>query len=291
MISDKVELYLCLSQAFLPPTTDAAYAALRDHLADDLGELASVSGYPVAAELTAWREAMDGIADQEALLVAYSRLFLVPGDAQPAINAGVYLDGTVNGNSVAAMEDCYRRCGLEPDRAQLADLPDHVARQLEFVAYLYAEAAARERGEAAADLPVSAGEFLATFVARWAPAFRADLEAATARFGLDANPYVALARILEAAARSDAVAPRPQALDRVAEEIAERRAQAAVQGLGAADLARIRALLEADGLATDHLSIPLAARDAAVGMERLAVPQARRHASIGAQPKALGGGD
>jgi TorA maturation chaperone TorD len=291
MISDKAELYLCLSQAFLPPTTDAAYEALRDHLADDLGELASVSGYPVAAELTAWREAMDGIADQEALLVAYSRLFLVPGDAQPAINAGVYLDGTVNGNCVAAMEDSYRRCGLEPDRAKLADLPDHVARQLEFVAYLYAVAAARERGEAAADLPVSAGEFLATFVARWAPAFRADLEAATARFALDANPYVALARILEAAVRVDVIAPRPPALDGVAEEIAERRAQAAVQGLGESDLARIRALLEVDGLATDHLAIPLAERDAAVGMERLAVPQARRHAPIGVPRTGLGGGD
>lgn len=291
MNSDKVELYLCLSQAFLPPTTDAAYEALRDHLADDLGELASELGYPIAPELLAWREAMDCIADHEALLVAYSRLFLVPGDAQPAINAGVYLDGAVNGNSVAAMEDCYRRCGLEPDRTQLADLPDHVARQLEFVAYLYAVAAARERGEAAADPPVSAGEFLAMFVARWAPSFRADVEAATARFRLEANPYVALARILEQAARLDAVAPRPQASEEVADDIAERRAQVAGQGLGEADLARIKALLEADGLATDHLAIPFAERDAAVGMQRLEVPRARRHAPIGAPHTALGGGD
>ena len=291
MNSDKGELYLCLSQAFLPPTTDAAYEALRDHLGDDLGELASELGYPIAPELLAWREAMGCIADHEALLVAYSRLFLVPGDAQPAINAGVYLDGAVNGNSVAAMEDCYRRCGLEPDRTQLADLPDHVARQLEFVAYLYAVEAARERGEAPADPPVSAGEFLAMFVARWAPSFRADVEAATARFALGANPYVALARILETTARCDAVAPRPQALDAVAEDIVERRAQATAQGLGEADLARIRALLEADGLATDHLAIPLAERDAAVGMELLAMPQSRRHSPIGAPLTALGGGD
>jgi TorA maturation chaperone TorD len=291
MSSEKAEFYFCISQAFLPPTTDAAYEALRDHLADDLGELASVLGYPVAAALAAWREAMDRVEDREALLVTYSRLFLVPGDVRPAINAGAYLDGAVNGSSVAAMEDCYRRCGLEPDRAQLADLPDHVARQLEFVAYLYTVAAARERGEAVSDPPVSAAEFLATFVARWAPSFRADMEAATACFGLDANPYVALARILEAAARCDTDAPRPQALDGVAEDIAERRAQAAAQGLGEADLARIKALLEADGLATDHLAIPLAQRDAAVGMERLAVPQARRHAPIGVPRTGLGGGD
>jgi TorA maturation chaperone TorD len=291
MSSEKAEFYFCISQAFLPPTTDAAYEALRDHLADDLGELASAPGYPVAASLGAWREAMDRVPDQEALLVTYSRLFLVPGDVRPAINAGAYLDGAVNGSSVAAMEDCYRRCGLEPDQAQLADLPDHVARQLEFVAYLYAMAAARERGEAVTDPPVSAGEFLAMFVARWASSFRADLEAATARFGLDANPYVALARILEQAAGLDAVVARPRALDEVAEDIAERRAQAAAQGLGEADLARIRALLEADGLATDHLAIPLAQRDAAVGMERLAVPQARRHAPIGVPRTELGGGD
>jgi serine/threonine protein kinase len=98
-------------------------------------------------------------------------------------------------------------------------------------------------------------------------------------------------RILEAAVRVDVIAPRPPALDGVAEEIAERRAQAAVQGLGESDLARIRALLEVDGLATDHLAIPLAERDAAVGMERLAVPQARRHAPIGVPRTGLGGGD
>ena len=291
MSSEKAEFYFCISQAFLPPTTDAVYEALRDHLADDLGELASVLGYPVAGSLAAWREAMDRVPDREALLVTYSRLFLVPGDVQPAINAGAYLDGMVNGSSVAAMEDCYRHCGLEPDRAKLADLPDHVARQLEFVAYLYNMAAARERNEALIDPPVSAGEFLAMFVARWAPSFRADVEAATARFGLDANPYVALARILEQAAGLDAVALRPRAWEGVAADIAERRAQAAGQGLGEADLARIRALLEADGLATDHLAIPLAERDAAVGMERLAVPQARRHAPIGVPRAGLGGAD
>lgn len=197
----KSEFFLCLARAFAIPQAADSLELLRDALPEDLAELAPDCGYDIGDPLSDYRAAMAGIPDGDRLLVVYSRLFLVPGDRHPSLNTGAYLDGTVAGGSVTAMETCYRRCGLEKDAA-VQDLPDHLSIQLEFVARLLA-AESHGRITGAAPPPIAAGAFLATFVAHWIGSFRADLEEAGRRFKLVDNPYRYLARILESAVRSE----------------------------------------------------------------------------------------
>jgi len=251
------EFYLCLARAFLAPVTPASFTAMREHLAADLEDLGATLGYPIAAPLRSYREAMAALPDQEHLLVTYSRLFLVPASALPAINAATYLDGTLNGGSVAALEDLYRRCGLAPDRACLHDLPDHVSVQLELVAYLYAAAATRDSGEETPELPVSAEDFLGSYVSRWAPGLHADLARATGRLGVGANPYLPLAAVLEAAVTAETgLAEWPNDPASTGRPSEGPRPGRAALGLSEADLEIIRQRLRAYGLSADHVMLP-----------------------------------
>jgi TorA maturation chaperone TorD len=273
----KAEFWLCLARAFLPPATEASQRALREHLADDLTELAHALNYPIAPEIDALRCAIAGLPGDEATLALYSQLFLVPGVAHPHINAAAYFDGAAHGGLLRQLAECYRACGLEKD-ASFADLPDHVVVQLEFTAWLFAVAAAREQGEAAPATPMHAADFIAAFVARWAPAFRHDLELAHARFALVDNPWLHLARVLETVARIEAdTAVASESLPTVDTDIALLRRQYAGRAPDAADLVRIRASLAADGLACDHIDVPPQARDSAAGLTPLHPPTPPRH--------------
>jgi TorA maturation chaperone TorD len=273
----KSEFFLCLARAFAIPQAAESLELLRDALPEDLAELASDCGFDIGEALADYRVAMTAIPDGERLLVIYSRLFLVPGDRHPSLNTGAYLDGTVAGDSVTAMETCYRRCGLEKDAA-VQDLPDHLAIQLEFVARLLAaESQAGITGTA--PLPITAGEFLASFVVRWIGPFRADLEEAGRRFKLPDNPYRHLARILESAVRSEVAlhpieaAPAPT----VDPEIARLRSQLAGKPITEEDLAIIRARLAADGLPSDHVAIPVDDRDRVMGLSTMVPPATPSH--------------
>lgn len=273
----KAEFWLCLARAFLPPSTESSQRALREHLADDLAELANDLAYPVAPEIDALRHAIAGLSGDEATLALYSKLFLVPGVAHPHINAAAYFDGAAHGGSLRQLVECYRACGLEKD-ASFTDLPDHVVVQLEFTAWLFAVAAAREQGEPAPEPPMHAADFLAAFVARWAPAFRRDLELAHARFELADNPWLHLARVLETVARIEAeTAVVSESLPTVDADIVRLRRQYAGRAPDAADLVRIRASLAADGLASNHIEVPPQARDSAAGLTPLSPPTPPRH--------------
>jgi TorA maturation chaperone TorD len=284
----KAEFWLCLARAFLPPDTESSRRALREHLADDLMELASALGYPVIQEIDALRNAIASLPGDADMLALYSKLFLIPGIEHPHINAAAYLDGTTHGGSLRQLVECYRACGLEKDES-FADLPDHVAVQLEFVAWLFAVAAARHQGEAAPDAPMGAPAFLAAFVSRWAQAFRCDLELAHSRFALSDNPWLHLARMLETASRIEAapdlagenVAVAGADMPTAEDDIALLRSQYAGRSPDAADLARIRASLAADGLASDHIAVPPQARDAAAGLTPLNPPAPPRHSLSG----------
>lgn len=285
--SGRAEFYLCLARAFAPPTGSGDLALLREELPGDLQELAAECGYDLADALADYRAAIAPVPDGEALLVTYSRLFLVPGDRHPALNTGVYLDGAVGGGSVRAMETCYQRCGLEKDEG-FPDLPDHLSVQLEFVAWLLGAEIAAAEGQATP--PLSAAEFLHSFVARWVRPFREDISAAEIRFGLDSTPYLALARILETAVLTDladlaAQVPAPHGLEaatdrapgQVDPEIERLRQQFAGRIMDEEDLAFIRERLAADGLPTGHVAIPVEARDRVMGMEAMTPPQPQSH--------------
>lgn len=233
------ELYLTLSRAFLAPDNEEAWVAMRDALADDLDELGVVLGHDIAGPVAGYRGSIAAIPDQASLLQIYSALFLAP-PRPVVINTGAYLDGVVNGGSVLAMEEEYRRWGVERNDG-FKDLSDHVSIQLEFIAHLYgcgatAKDVSEDRPDAAAE------EFLQSYVARWLPPFLRDLESQHERLdGLD-NPWRHLARVLRVLVPLDAGRGEPHGHAR--------------GEITAADIAVIARKLREQGLTTDHLPLP-----------------------------------
>ncbi len=269
----RAEFYLCLARAFLPPHTENDYRALAVYLADDLADLAGEIGYPISEPLAQLRAAFGALPEPLALLQLYSKLFLTP-PTPVALNTGRYLDGTVMGDSVQAVEGWYRRHGLERTES-FHDLPDHVTLQLEFVAHLFAgAAAARQAGDdpEAQRLEAEARTFLGTFVARWLPGFCAALERTPAERRLPA-PYLHLARILRAAVERDATVDTLRCAVAPAESTVT---PIAASGPTPAQLQEIARTLAAHGQSTEHLGIPLAARDAVLGFTRLTPPDLKR---------------
>lgn len=199
-LTDRAAFYLCLARVYLPPRESMAYDAIKRHLADDLSDLAAGLGYPAADIPRELRNAVAGIPDHLTLLQTYSSLFMAP-PAPVALNAGFYLDGAVMGRATAAIEKCYLQAGLTRSES-FHDLPDHIALQLEFAAYLCASEAA---GSAPA---IKADDFLATFVRYWLPPFVAALERAGAQEAL-AGIYLCLARVLQVAVDHDLRDYRP----------------------------------------------------------------------------------
>lgn len=267
----RADFYLCLARAFMVPQGEALFAALRDDLADEIEELAAGIGYPVTDQIGEYRWRMRGVSGADELLRVYSRLFLQPPRAVH-INTGVYLDGSFNGGSVAAMEEAYLAAGVGRSGGFL-DLSDHAAVQLECVSYLYSHTLACENLGTAYP---AAGQFIGRFVSRWAGPFRADLAQAERELDMPGEPYLPLARVLETAAALDAVqlAGDP-ARQRLANALASARHKQAEKGVTDADLAEIRRRLEERGLGTRHLDIAPGLRDAAQGWQRMVPPTPR----------------
>ena len=277
--AERGEFYLCLARAFLTPLQPEAFAGLREALADDLAELGESLGYTFADDLADYRRAIGAIADHAALLRRYSGLFIAP-PRSIRINTGSYLDGAVNGGSVAAMEAAYRACGVERD-PDFHDLSDHLSVQLEFVALLYFKCAEAIEGERAPPA-MRAGHFLHDYVARWLPPFIRDLEkeardGGTLTHASAPNPYLPLARILAAAVAHDAIAaPVSAAEQRAHNAISKARHDRAVRGVTGEDMALIARKLREKGLSIDHLAIAPELRDEAQGLTRKQPPSPRR---------------
>lgn len=273
------ELFLCLARAFAIPGDAVMCEAMRGALVSDLRELVAFRGASAAAWVEHLDTAMTALGDDGALDVVHARLFLVPGDRHPSLNTAAYLDGAIAGGSMHQMIECYAACGLQA-HSGFRDLPDHVTVQLEFVAWLYAARESARRGDG--PLPsLEPEEFLARFVARWAPRFRAELEQAGDHFNLVANPYLALAGLTEELAHelaADRLAAMQAKQSAAAgdEEITRLRAEFAQRGIGAAELAEIRARLAADGLGSAHVGVPLNERDETMGMQTLSPPEPSR---------------
>lgn len=199
----RAEWYVCLARAFLAPRADDDYRAFVRLLADDLAELGAVLGQPASPELEGLRASLRELPDHTALLELYSRLFLTP--PVPAhLNLGFYLDGSLMGPSVTAMEDAYHRHGLA--RAEgFRDLADHLAVQLEFLAYLHDAASQAPSREPAMHLVEEGARFRDRFLLPALPHLCAALEAAVARQHLPGT-YLHLARLLHRALEHEAAA-------------------------------------------------------------------------------------
>lgn len=273
-LTERGEFYLCLARAFLTPLQPESFIAMRDALADDLVELGESLGYDCAAHIAAYHAAIDATPQHLALLQCYSALFLNP-PRPVAINAASYLDGAHGGGTVTALEQTYLRCGLQRG-TDFHDLADHVAVQLEFVAWLYF-AGAEAMSAGSASPAVRPEHFLHAFVARWLPRFIQDLEQEAAHPEASANPYLALARILAAAVSADAMAEEIAPAERRARmAIGKARHERAERGVTEEDMAFIARKLREKGLSTDHLAIPPELRDEAQGYSRGTPPGPRK---------------
>ena len=171
------ETLLCLGQAFLTPKESERANALRDDLVPDLEALREATGVPAAGALDALASALRSTADAEGgLLRVYSRLFLAPPFPAP-LNAGIQLDGALMGQSTVEMERFYQRHGLTRDR-EFRDLPDHLALQLQFVAFLHAKAAETEDREECAAIAGDARYFVRQLMLSWFPGWLEQLDEA-----------------------------------------------------------------------------------------------------------------
>lgn len=268
-LQSRAEFYLCLAHAFLTPDSDAAWHGLRDALADDLDDLDATLALGIGAEIADYRAAIAATPDQPTLLAIYSALFLAP-PRPVAINTGTYLDGALNGGSVLAMEESYRRGGLERSEA-FKDLADHLSIQLEFVASRYLQSL-EGTGDA-----TEAEKFLAAFVARWLPPFIADLERERAA----PNPWLPLARLLHVAVQRDVAGAALAEPSRLQTALDKARHARATHGIDADDMAFIAQRLREKGLAVDHLDTPPELRDEARGWSRKVPPSPRRGSRLG----------
>lgn len=125
------ETFSRLAGCFYPPGP-----GLKSDLQDlpDVVESLSIQAAEAAGQLL---QSLDKQCPDE-LLKEYSRLFIGPFQLDAPPFGSVYLEsgGRLMGASTAEVSDLYRQCGLDlsPD---FKNPPDHVAAELEFLAYLY----------------------------------------------------------------------------------------------------------------------------------------------------------
>ncbi|WP_126443670.1 molecular chaperone TorD family protein [Sulfuricystis multivorans] len=189
--------WLTLANAFMPPKRPEVAAAFRDVLADDLEALGTALDLDLSVELADLRQAIAALSDDEALLVAYSHLFLQP-PLPASLNLGLYVDGALNGPCLDVLENAYRKIGIAK-REDLHDLPDHAAMQMEVLAVLFGE---REPAMTPSDF---ANLCLVGALPRLANAVVADSPA---------SPWAALSRIAARAIQTFALAPDKETLHR-----------------------------------------------------------------------------
>ena len=104
--------WLVLAQAFLPPDRPEVAQACVDGLALDLAELAVPLELELASELSTFSHAAAAFAAPQTLLIEYSRLFLPP-NALLSLNLSRYVDGSMNGPCMDALENAYLLAGVE----------------------------------------------------------------------------------------------------------------------------------------------------------------------------------
>lgn len=151
--------------------------------------------------------------DDRSLSGAYTRLFVGPGAPLANPHGSVYLEGQLMGRSTEDAQRCYREAGLQP-RTDRGELPDHIAVELAFVAYLLEQEGVRP--ESVARWRERRLDFLRQHLLRWMPDFCALVRRA------DAHPYYTrLVNRLEKVVREDLARLEP-VLARNLAEVGER---------------------------------------------------------------------
>ncbi|KAA9397976.1 cytoplasmic chaperone TorD family protein [Haloarcula sp. CBA1130] len=152
--SDAAATYAVLAECWREPTEQLIDAIETGELVPVVGDIDSV--------------------DLRRLRAEYTRLFIGPAGPPCPPYESVHRDGDdpdelgpVNGPATMAVVRWYSEFGVQP-AADHPDLPDHIATELEFAAYL-AEAGLNEQLD----------QFLSEHLAAWADAFLRQVEAET----------------------------------------------------------------------------------------------------------------
>jgi len=255
-LQSMADLYLCLARAFLPPMEQDFVAALRGDLVEDLTDITAELPFDCGEPARLLRDSLAAVVDDTAILQAYSALFLQP-PIRVFLNASVHLDGSLMGPSLKAIEDSFRKHGLQAAE-HVRDLPDHLARLLEFAGLLYARAAeAQARGHedrACAEL-AAARDFSATFLQPWLPGFAVEIRAICAELELP-TPYQYLAELAAIAAWEGDAWRRGEESARHRPEREPKQAACSQCGKPFAEdaaLVAVRRLMEKRGLDISHL--------------------------------------
>jgi len=257
----KAEFYLILSRCFMPPTAPEIFPAMKDVMADELREIAPVAGYVLDQPVGAYTAALAAIPNPLTLLQVYSGLFLAP-PRKVHLYSSVHIDGTILGRSSDEVEAFYRRYGME--RADdFMELHDHLGAELEFLALLYARAAAATEDARTAIL-VDCRDFSRRHLLSWLPRLRQSLEQALAEES-HATLYLSLvdllltAQVTEAGELSANSGPTMDPAELKADAgVATEMANCRLCGLAIASAARIRRVrkvLEKEGIDTGHLDL------------------------------------
>lgn len=255
-------LWLTLSQAFLPPMRREVADALRQALVSDLEELCGEAGLDAGDVLHRLRRSLESSRDAEALLVHYSASFLAP-PVRAHLNLGYYLNGTLNGPSLDALEAWYRH--FELARAgNFRDLPDHLAMIFEFMALLACRGDSME----------ASAEFARRFLIPALP----QLERALLEADLPESPYLQLLRLTHQAVHAfypgDAAHSGHQRNRRTLDPARGELHYCSGCGQPFARKKEILILTKAladQGLPADHLALCPDCRDPAQGWEKRAV--------------------
>lgn len=258
--TERSAFYLTLSRAFTTPQTPAAFEGFRCALAQDLSEYGRVLAYPIEDAAGFLQRSVESVGSAEELLQIYSALFLQP-PRRAHLNASLHLDGALLGRSADACERAYAQHGL--GRAEdFRELPDHLSLQLEFLAFLYGQAA--QEPAAAGALVAEAQSFIRALVLAWVPMLARQLREAVIENGL--HPlYVHLVGILQDALTVDAgemseelwsvIDPERAAARRAQEREMVHCRECGVAIAPAGRVRRVRKVLGQQGIDASHLDL------------------------------------
>ena len=178
-------VYRFLARCFSYPDMELIRLFGGDSLAEMLDgcRVLELNASAEIREITAWLESAESGAALDELEIEYTRLFV---NAYPRIPtppySSVYLDKDrqVWGPSTAQAGRFYEEAGLCPS-ADFADIPDHIAAELEFVSYLIAKQhqSQFEGLTAGREMATIENEFLVDHFLKWVPEFLNQVVAST----------------------------------------------------------------------------------------------------------------
>lgn len=174
----RADCFRLLAACFYQPERELF---LEEEVCDNLARLLQPLSPEAGKAARAMAEALEKL-EQEQLSVDHAALFVGPFELAAAPYGSVYLEQgrRLMGDSTMAVRRCYEEEGLAVD---LAEAPDHVAIELEFMHYLLsrqATAVAGYRDSEAAGFDRRQAEFFQRFLYPWMGEFCRAIRGGTA---------------------------------------------------------------------------------------------------------------